>query len=818
MEYIGLNNDDVQKQFKKYGYNQLRSTQKGNWREVTTSIIREPLILILILCGTIYMIVGSYDEGIILLSTILLISFITFFQQIKTQKALDALKKLSSPRALVIRSGKQVRISGKEIVPNDLVMLNEGDRIPADGLLVENQNLTVDESILTGESLAILKSNDKFLYSGTLVVKGRGVMQVTDTGSNTQLGRIGKSLGEIKEEQTPLQKEMKHFIRLLGVIGMLLCLVITVLFYYTRRNIIQAILNGLSTAIALLPEEFPVVLTVFLALGAWRLSKRNVLTRKSSAIETLGSATVLCCDKTGTITQNNMAIATVYCEGIYFDRSNFKSENLPFEIIETAALASHPNSADPMEKALIEEYQASPNKTKTHQIIKEFSFSNDFRVMSCVHKFDTSEELFVAAKGAPEDILQLCKLSIQTQNELQKTLEFLASKGYRILGVANAIIKDLKIPEIQEDISFHFCGFVALEDPIRPEVKAAVDECHKAGIRIIIITGDFKETAINIAQQIGLNYVMVLNGDELDKLSDKQLDAITHQNGIISRVKPEQKLRIVESLKRNGEIVAMTGDGVNDAPALKAAHIGIAMGNKGTDVARESASLVLLDDNFASIVGAIRLGRRIYDNLQKAMSYILSIHIPIIGLTLIPAFNANFIIVLMPLHIVFLELIIDPISSVAFESEGEENQIMERVPNKQSVRFFGFQQIFRSIFEGILLLGVVLSVIYLSKNEGHSDNEIRAICFSSLIISNIFLIFSKLSKTHSVTKILRSKNWSVKLISLAALLVLIITITIPEIAQLFQFSFPGLSHFFIAIIFSFVLLLILETQKYFQNK
>jgi Ca2+-transporting ATPase len=818
MQFSGLTEDEVQTRLKQFGYNELKSNHSSQLGQIALSLVKEPLFLLLIACGTLYMIIGNYKEGFILLFTILIIICITFFQQRKTHKALEALKLLASPRALVVREEIQKRIPGREIVPDDIVILNEGDRVPADGIVTDCFNLYCDESIITGESLAVFKTTKTAVLSGTLVVKGRGTMQVSATGNNTQFGQIGKSLEGIKEEITPLQTELKKFIQILGIIGALLCVIIIVLYYFTRGNFIQAVLNGLSTAIAILPEEFPVVMTVFMALGAWRLSKKNVLTRKSSAIETLGAATVLCCDKTGTITQNKMAVAGVYTNNIFFSPSEFNTAAFAQQIIQNGALASIPESTDPMEHALLNLTKTLHSDTHQYTFVKEFTFTHDFRAMSRVYQTADSRHLFVAAKGSPETIFSLCHLPDDQLVRHTATLKTLASKGFRVIGVATAQLENTDIPDRQQDILFDFAGIIALEDPVRPEVKNAVDECKKGGIRVIMITGDFKETAINIASQIGLEYQNALTGEELDVLGDAELDHVIKATSIIARVKPEQKLRIVESLKRNKEVVAMTGDGVNDAPALKVAHIGIAMGNKGTDVARETASLVLLDDNFTSIVVAIRMGRKIFDNLQKAMSYILAIHIPIIGLTLLPAFSSNFLIVLMPVHIVFLELVIDPISSVAFESEGEETGIMNKPPRKQNQSFFGSRQIVRSIFEGLLLLGTVLAVFYFSVNEGHSEKEIRAICFSALVIGNFFMIFSSLSKTHSFIHVFLSKNNAVKLISLSSLIVLYLTISIPWLSTLFNFEFPGFQHFILSFVLSCFLLLTLELLKYRRLK
>ncbi len=818
----GLTDNEVKLKLTEFGYNELSISQPKTIFKIILEVIKEPMFILLISCGLLYILLGDYKEGIILLSTILLIITITFLQYRKTEKALEALKKLSSPRTLVIRNGIEIRIPSREVVPGDTIIINEGDRITADGELIESTNLEIDESLITGESIPVIKkvnSDKNIILNGTLVTKGRGIFIVLQTGHSTEFGKIGKTLNDIKVEATPLQAEMKKFIRNIGIIGAILCISVVLLFYFTRGNLIQSILNGLSAAMAILPEEFPVVLTIFLALGSWRLSKKNVLTRKSSAIETLGSATVLCSDKTGTITQNKMVLAAISDGENFILKEQFEKNKIAIaEILNICFLATTPNSIDPMEKAIIESKKDLIENEKSPDFIKEFSFSHELMAMTRIYKLAETTECLAATKGAPETIFDLCKLDSEIKQKYIAKVNELASSGLRVIAVASSILNKDDIPENQTSIRLKFIGLIGLEDPIRPEVPGAIQECSTAGIRVIMITGDFPETALNIGKQIGLSEKGILTGAQLEKLSEKELDEKINTISILARVKPEQKLRIVEALKRKGEIVAMTGDGVNDAPALKAAHIGIAMGNKGTDVAREASSLVLLDDNFSSIVGAIRMGRNIFDNLQKAMSYILAIHIPIIGLTMIPAFFLHTPILLMPLHIVFMELIIDPISSIAFESEAEEKGIMSKPPRDPSKPFFGFKNIITSIAQGLLLLILVLIVLYFTKKEGHTENEVRAITFTALIIGNLFLILNKLSLTRSFIAVIFYKNWSAKLILLSAFSLLCLIFIFPSLSNLFSFQFPGFYHIAISFVSALILLIILELIKFIRNK
>lgn len=826
----GLSSEEAKKKLNILGFNELPSAKPKTILGIAMEVMKEPMFLLLISCALLYMLLGDYREGSILLATTSIIIFITFYQYQKTEKALDALRKLSSPRALVIRDGKEIRIPGREVVPDDIILLNEGDRIAADAKILDAVNLSVDESLLTGESAPVMKNiisnlsdSHALVFSGTLVVQGKGMAKVISTGSNTQFGKIGTSLKNIEQDTTRLQKEMKVLIRNLFIIGAFISIGVIAAFYFTRGNFIQSLLNGLAAAMAILPEEFPVVLTVFLALGAWRLSGKNVLTRKPSAIETLGSATVLCADKTGTITQNKMEIAALYDGKEFFSREVFsaKKEQLT-ELINAAHRASQKDSIDPMEKAIGKIHSSLKlEDISDHKLIREYPLSRELLAMTRVLKNETnnSAPISVSAKGAPEAIFTLCKMSESETVKYLAAVHKMADQGYRVIAVANVLINNNSLPEKQHDFNFNFLGLIGLEDPIRPEVPQAIQECITAGIKVIMITGDFPVTAKSIARQIGLSAEKeLITGDELKKMNEEELKKRILNVNIFARVIPEQKLRIVQALKANNEIVAMTGDGVNDAPALKAAHIGIAMGNKGTDVAREASSLVLLDDNFASIVSAIRSGRRIFDNLQKAMAYIIAIHIPIIGLTLMPAFFPGLPLLLMPLHIVFMELIIDPVCSVAFESEQEEKNIMKRAPRNPKEQFFGGKKIILSVLQGLMLLVMVIAVYFLSIREGHSEGEVRAIAFSSLIIGNIFLILTNLSKTRSFISVITERNVAVMLILSAAIVMLLLIISIPSLQHIFNFGFPGYKHFVSSVSGATIILLILEAIKYFNAR
>ncbi|EKD26340.1 MAG: hypothetical protein ACD_79C01247G0001, partial [uncultured bacterium] len=678
----GLSEKTVLEKFKSEGYNELPSSKKRSLFHIAIEVFKEPMFFLLIACGVIYLLVGEAADAVMLMGFVIVMICITIYQEGKTEKALDALKDLSSPRALVIRDGERRRIPGREVVREDLIILMEGDRVPADGIVIWERNLSVDESLLTGESVPVRKialdteqqkvamgrpggEDIPFVYSGTMVVQGQGVVFIKETASSTEIGKIGKALQSVENEETLLQKETAKMVKVIFVIALILFLVVVVVYGITRHNWIEGILSGISLAMALLPEEFPVVLTVFLALGAWRISKQKVLTRKMTAVETLGAATVLCSDKTGTITQNKMSIKKIYANNSFFEVFENKKVSLPedfHELIEYAVLASKRDPFDPMEKALnqlgTDTLSTTEHLHNNWNLVHEYPLSRELLALSHVWKSPDGNKFDIAAKGAPEAIMDLCHLPPKEMTLYSEKITLLAKEGLRILGVAKANLDlNKKLPQIQHDLEFRFLGLIGLHDPVRETVSDAVKLCYEAGIKVVMITGDYPQTAQNIAKQIGLKNVSdVITGNELEKMDLNLLKEKIKNIDIFARVVPEQKLILVDAFKANGEIVAMTGDGVNDAPALKSAHIGVAMGERGTDVAREASSLVLMNDDFSSIVAAIRMGRKIFDNLKKAMSYIVSVHIPIAGMSLIPVICRWPELVLLPVHIVFLEL------------------------------------------------------------------------------------------------------------------------------------------------------------------
>lgn len=821
----GLSQQEAVERLQKYGYNELASTKPRTVWAIAFNVVREPMFLLLLACGSIYMLLGDIQEALILLSFVFVIIGITFYQERKTERALEALRDLSSPRALVIRAGEQQQIAGREVVPGDLVIINEGGRVPADGVVVACLNLWLDESLLTGESVAVSKTTGDvnqvigqpggddlpFVYSGTLVVKGQATVQVQTTGNQTKIGAIGKALDEVKIEKTALQAEVNQLIRNFAFVGVVLCLIVAGVYAISRGNLIGGILAGITLAMAILPEEFPVVLTVFLALGAWRISQKGVLTRRVPAIETLGSATVLCSDKTGTLTLNRMTVQTLWANHQFYDLVSNSDQPLGLpenfqQMVEYSIFASQVEPFDPMERALCEYGQQHlpqaelrlPNASWILE--REYPLTRELLAMTRVwHSTDKQQATYkVATKGAPEAIFELCRFSPAEKDGLAIEVRTLASQGLRVLGVAAAEWQSsLELPPDQRAFNFKFLGLVGLADPVRPTVPTAIGECYQAGIRVIMITGDYPLTAQTIGRQAGLkDFEQVISGTELDKMSDLELQERIKTVNIFARAAPEQKLRLVQALKANGEIVAMTGDGVNDAPALKTANIGIAMGGRGTDVAREAAALVLLDDDFSSIVEAVKLGRRIFDNLRKAMAYILAVHIPIAGMSLLPVLF-GWPLVLLPVQIVFMELIIDPACSVVFEAQVAEANLMQRPPRDPKEPLFTRATVLISVAQGIGVLIAVLTVLGISLWRGENEGQARAVVFVTLILSNLGLILVNRSWVHTAS--LRGHNPALKWVVGLALGFLIASLYVPFLREIFSFNFLNLDDILISV-------------------
>jgi Ca2+-transporting ATPase len=829
----GLSQREAAERQARDGFNELPSQGRRRALEIFLGVLREPMFLLLIAGGVLYLLAGDVQDAAMLLGFVCVIIGITFYQERKTERALEALKDLSSPRAYVIRDGEKTRIAGREVVCGDVVLLSEGDRVPADCVLVHALNFSVDESLLTGESVPVRKAESEdavaamgkpggddlpFVFSGTLVVSGQAAGVVKAIGTGTELGKIGKALQSLAEERTPLQIQTGKVVRIFAYSGGLLCVLVVVVYWLTRGSLLEGFLVGLSLAMAILPEEFPVVLTIFLALGAWRISKYRVLTRRVPAVETLGSATVLCVDKTGTLTLNKMTVTDIVTGGRTFTVGT-PDAALPeafHEVVEYSILASPADPFDPMEKAMKELGERTLAHTEhvhaSWTLQREYPLSKDLLAMSRVWVSSDGNEWVIAAKGAPEAIADLCHLDPAQKKCLEGSIDGLSSKGRRVIGVARARYRKAELPEQQHDFLFELVGLLGLEDPVRPNVRESIAECYAAGIRTIMITGDYPGTAMSIARQIGLgNPDRHMTGAELESLSDEQLAVQIKGLNIFARMVPEQKLRIVKALKMNGEVVAMTGDGVNDAPALKAAHIGVAMGGRGTDVAREAASLVLLDDDFNSIVAAVRMGRRIYDNLKKAMMFILSVHIPIAGLSLIPVL-LKWPLILSPVHIAFLQLIIDPACTLIFEADKEECDVMKRKPRSMHAKLFSGRTLLNCFFQGGLTLAVTLAV-YMFVRHDHSDESARALAFLTLVVCNLGMIMSNRSLTRTGLSMLRVKNAAFKWVVTGTVAVMSLILTVPFLEKLFRFGAVSWADLSLALAGALVTVALMELVK-----
>lgn len=809
----GLSGRQASARLHKDGFNELPKTGQRDIPAIVFEVLKEPMFLLLLSAGTVYLLLGDTGDALMLLCFVFVVMGITIYQEYKTERVLEALRDLSSPRALVMRDGEVQRISGREVVRGDVLILSEGDRVPADAVLIDGHDFATDESLLTGESVPVRKTcrHDmlqntqqrlppggdglSFIYSGTLVVKGHGVAHVLATGAFTEIGKIGKALQDQDIETTPLQKEIASLVRKLAIVGALLSLLLVLIYGITRGDWLNGLLSGITLAMTALPEEYPVVLTIFMAMGAWRISRHRVLTRRAHTVEALGSATVFCVDKTGTLTLNHMKVQQVVAGDKAFVSDGSETE-LPedfHEVAEFAILSSDVNPFDPMEKAIHEfGTQYLENTEHIHSdwvLLHEYSLSPELLALSRVWKARDREEFVVAAKGAPEAVADLCHLGAQQLEELTLQVNALAAQGMRVLGVAKASHIGDTWPDIQHDFEFEFLGLIGLADPVRATVPAALKECKAAGIRVVMITGDYPATAAAIARQINLDAGSegIVSGAELGQMDDATLQARIRHSNIFARMVPEQKLRLVNALKANGEVVAMTGDGVNDAPALKAAHIGIAMGARGTDVARESASLVLLDDDFASIVHAVRLGRGIFDNLRKAMAYIFAVHIPIAGIALIPLL-LGWPPVFAPVHIVFLEMIINPACSIAFEAEPAEHGVMRRPPRNANEPLFGKSMVLISFMQGLLVLLASLAVLGYVLHHGASETEARALVFSTLVSGNLGLILANRSWRHSFLQGLSSRNPALWWVVVGAFTFLILALYLPALQKVFHFS------------------------------
>jgi Ca2+-transporting ATPase len=771
----GLTSAEVAARLAAEGPNRIPGAARRGTLAIAAEVVRQPMLLLLVAAAALYVAVGDLHEALVLATSIVVVIGITVVQERKAERALEALRDLSSPRALVVRDGQPIRIAGAEVVRGDLLILAEGDRVPADARLLAGADLMVDESLLTGESLPVAKAAGAQVFSGTLVVKGQGRGEVFATGVKSELGRIGVSLATLDSGKTALERETARVVKFVAAGALALCLAMILAHQALRGDWIASVLAGLTLAMAILPEEFPVVLTVFLALGAWRISRHGVLTRRMPAIETLGAATVLCVDKTGTLTENRMTVLDTAAE-----------------VLDVAALACAVDPFDPMDRAIV-----AASSEEIARLRREWRLERAYpltdRFLAVCHAWRSPQgETRIALKGAPETVLALCGASDRMGEVERATRE-----GRRLLAVAQAAW-DKPLLDDASGYPFRWVGFVALADPLRASVPGAVAHCRSAGIRVVMITGDFPGTALRIAADAGIDVSGgALSGTDIARMNDAALAGAVGRVNVFARVRPEQKLRLVQAYRAAGEVVAMTGDGVNDAPALKAAHIGIAMGRRGTDVAREAAALVLLEDDFGSIVRTVELGRRIYDNIRNAMRYIISVHVPIAGMSFLP-FALGGPLFLFPVHVVFLEFVIDPGCTLVYEAEKGDGDAMRRAPRDPRAPLFNLHMLGVSLALGAGMLAAVLGVYWWALATARSDGETRAAAFAAIVFANVALLFVTRSRSRTALETLREPNAALWWIVAGALAALAAALYFPPAAGIFRFEPLGAAELALA--------------------
>jgi Ca2+-transporting ATPase len=826
----GLSGIEARQRLARDGANELPVSKPRSVLRLAREVASEPMFLLLVACGALYMVLGDRQEALMLLGFVFVVMAISFVQQRRSERSLEALRDLSSPRALVLRDGQTLRIAARELVVGDRVLLAEGDRVPADVQLIEASNFAVDESLLTGESEPVVKeAPGAQALSGTLVTRGRASGEVAATGERSALGRIGQSLAGIAVETTPIQQETHRVVKRVAIVGLALAAALAVAYWIALGDALHGLLAGLTLAMAVLPEELPVVLTLFLGLGAWRLAREKVLARSIPAVELLGATSVLCVDKTGTLTANRMTLRRVVSEHTTHDSARAPAGPLPdalHDVLEYAVLASHRRAFDPMETAIAEAgarlLAGTEHLHRDWTLVDDYALAPEMLAMTRVWQSPDKAEQLIAAKGAPEAIVDLCHLDAARAAAIAAQVHALAGDGLRVLGVARASVAPGALPETQHDFDFEFLGLVALEDPVRPDVPQAIAECQAAGIRVVMMTGDHPATAISIARQAGLGTdAPVITGAELAELSDEALSERLAATHIFCRVQPDQKLRLVRAFQARGDVVAMTGDGVNDAPALKAADIGVAMGARGTEVAREAAALVLLNDDFASLVTAVRYGRRVFANLRKAIVFVVAVHVPIVGLSILPVLF-GWPMLLMPVHILFLQLVIDPACSVVFEAEPLESDAMRLPPRRPDQKLFDKSVMLRGLWQGAGLLLILLAVYAGARawlpDDAQRDGMARAVTFVVLILCNLGLIHANRSWGRTALLGHAGSNRQFGWIAAGTVAMLGVVLGVPAVSVLFSFALPTPAMLAAAVGAAVLGLAWFESVKRFQDR
>ena len=820
----GLTDEQVLLARENFGQNKLDYKKESEFIAAIKRIAKDPMVILLLAASSIYFISGKIGDGIFLLVAIVFQTSISLYQYSRSKNALDQLKDFSQPKCKVVRNGKVEEIKREELVVGDSMIIEEGTSIAADGTIVHATDFSVNESILTGESLSVfknIKKEDKFIYSGTTVSSGMAIATITAIGNETKLGKIGTSLESIDEEKTPLEIQITNFVKKMAIAGAIVFSIVWAINYYHSQNLLNSLLQSLTLAMSILPEEIPVAFTTFMALGAWRLMKMGIVVKQMKTVETLGSATVICTDKTGTITENKMSLAKLFV--LSSEKISSLDDTLGAdekELINWAMWASEPIPFDPMEIALHQSYKELIEKDERHnyKLIHEYPLGGKPPMMT--HLFeDKNGNTIIAAKGAPEALIHVSHLSETEKQAIHKAIDFLATDGYRVLGVGISNFTGKNYPEAQQELPFTFKGIVAFYDPPKQNIQKVLANFYSAGIAVKIITGDNEATTAAIAKQIGLQaYEKQISGEKLMKLQDDELQDSVMSTTIFTRMFPEAKLKIINALKAKGQIVAMTGDGVNDGPALKAAHIGIAMGKKGTEIAKQAASLILIEDDLSKMVDAIAMGRKIYANLKKAIQYIISIHIPILLTVFLPlAFGWIYPTIFSPIHIIFLEIIMGPTCSIIYENEPMEENTMQQKPKPISTTFFSWKELSISILQGIVITGGTLLMYQYAVKNGYNEALTRTMTFTVLIAANIFLTLINRSFYYSILTTLKYKNNMVLIIIFITVTIVALLLFVKPLTDFFEFETLNSLQLLICISTGFVSVVWFEIAKFIKR-
>ena len=820
----GLTQKQVLDSREKYGKNTVDYEQENAFLDALKNFVQDPMVLLLLAASVIYFVSGETGNGIFMVFAIALISGISLYQNSRSKNALDKLKDLSQPQSRVIRDGKVEAIKSEDLVLGDSLMVEEGTSIAADGIIVHSNDFSVNESILTGESLAVEKDKNKtdnLVFQGTAVATGLAIVTVTAIGSETKLGKIGKSIEGIKEEKTPLELQISSFVMRMAIVGAVVFLVVWGINYGKSHQIMDSLLKALTLAMSILPEEIPVAFTTFMALGAWRMMKKGIVVKQMKTVETLGSATIICTDKTGTITENRMTLAKLFVlkTNQISDAKNMNSTDEK-DLIKLSMWASEPIPFDPMELALHEAYAKIVLTDERPQfgMIHEYPLSGKPPMMTHIFE-DKSGRRIISAKGAVEALVNVCDLNITEKQQIREAVKSLTSSGYRILGVGETTFWGNNFPKTQQELPFVFKGIIAFYDPPKQNINLVLKHFYDAGIAVKIITGDNAETTESIAQQIGLKgFDLSISGDELMRLSDSALQKTVEEKQIFTRMFPDAKLKIINALKTNNEVVAMVGDGVNDGPALKAAHIGIAMGKKGTEIAKEAASLVLMNDDLSKMVDAVAMGRRIYSNLKKAIQFIISIHIPIVLTVFVPlGLGWVYPNIFSPIHIIFLELIMGPTCSIVYENEPMEKDTMTQPPRLATTTFFSLRELSTSIFQGLMITVGTLFIYQYAVQNAYNEPITRAMVFAALISANVFLTLVNRSFYYSIFTTMQYKNNLIVLIIGITIALTSLLFYVKPLTDFFTFQQPNTAQLLISIGVGFASVIWIELVKWWRR-